>query len=64
MQGDRFHAYGGDVSAGAGSSAVLLCVPVEQHLPLEAHAEHASLWTCDDDGRWSEFAVFRFGPAE
>jgi hypothetical protein len=52
------------VHAGDGALRTAAAASVEQHLPLEAHAEHASLWTCDHDGRWSEFAVFRFGPAE
>jgi hypothetical protein len=37
---------------------------VERQLPLVAQAEHASLWTCDEDGRWSEAAVFPFGQPE
>ena len=37
---------------------------VEQALPLETVAEHASLWTCDAHGRWSEAAVFPFGAPE
>lgn len=37
---------------------------VQRGLPLSAWAEHAALWVCDDDGRWSEHATFAFGPAE
>jgi hypothetical protein len=37
---------------------------VERRLPLEAHAQHAALWTCDAEGHWSETVVFPFGPAE
>ena len=37
---------------------------VEPGLPLHAFAEQAALWVCDDDGRWSEQAVFPFGPRE
>jgi hypothetical protein len=37
---------------------------VERRLPLEAHAQHAALWTCDTEGHWSETVTFPFGPAE
>ena len=39
-------------------------VAVERRLPLRASLEHAALWTCDDEGHWSETVVFPFGPAE
>jgi hypothetical protein len=37
---------------------------VQEQLPLVARAAHAALWTCDSEGRWSEAAVFPFGPSE
>ena len=37
---------------------------VRPGLPLAAVAAQAALWTCDDDGRWSESHVFPFGLAE
>jgi 2'-5' RNA ligase len=37
---------------------------VERGLPLQARAEQAALWVCDDEGRWGEAAVFPFGPGE
>jgi hypothetical protein len=33
-------------------------------LPLVAVAAQAALWTCDDQGRWSEAHVFAFGAPE
>ena len=33
-------------------------------LPLEATAAQAALWTCDEDGQWTETHVFEFGLAE
>jgi hypothetical protein len=37
---------------------------VQRGLPLDALAEQAALWVCDDGGRWSEHTVFAFGPGE
>lgn len=37
---------------------------VSPGLPVRFVAEHASLWSCDDTGEWSETATFPFGPPE
>ena len=37
---------------------------VTSGLPLTVRLAHAALWTCDEHGRWSESATFRFGAAE
>jgi 2'-5' RNA ligase len=37
---------------------------VQAGLPLTATAAQASLWTCDEAGRWSEAHTFAFGAPE
>lgn len=37
---------------------------VRDGLPLAATAARAALWTCDEDGRWTETHVFELGLAE
>lgn len=58
------HAHLTVVHTGDGDLRSRAAAAVEQSLPLEAVAEHASLWACDAGGRWSEAAVFPLGQPE